>query len=173
MGTCVASLQASASFGPMMAAEAQERNFYAAPRRAFVADGSAYNWSVHRGYFGTFEPITDFLHAVCYVFSSVAAVSPDEATGWPRYLAWIRACWQGRVGDVRAELSRGRRAWVSHRRARRRHPRSAGIRAGWWPRRGPTWGTIGIAWRTHGTDETGYRRPAAWSSRWWAKSMRW
>ncbi|QJW96976.1 hypothetical protein [Frigoriglobus tundricola] len=39
--TCVASMQTSTSFGPMMAAEAQERHFYAAPRRAFVADGSA------------------------------------------------------------------------------------------------------------------------------------
>jgi len=102
--TCVASLETSSSFGPMMAAEAQERHFYAAPRKAFVADGSAYNWSIQRGYFGTFEPIVDFLHAVCYVFSSAAAVTPDEASGWSQYLAWMRACWQGRVGDVLAEL---------------------------------------------------------------------
>ena len=92
--TCVASLETSASFGPMMAAEAQERHFYAAPRRAFVADGSAYNWTIQRGYFGTFEPITDFLHAVCYVFSSAAAVSPDEESGWSQYLIWTRACWR-------------------------------------------------------------------------------
>ena len=102
--TCVASLETSAAFGPMMAAEAQERHFYAAPRRAFVADGSAYNWTIHRGYFGTFEPIADFLHAVCYVFSAAAAVSPDEAPGWSQYLTWMRACWQGRVADVLTEL---------------------------------------------------------------------
>jgi hypothetical protein len=102
--TCVASLETSASFGPMMAAEAQQRHFYAALRRAFVADGSAYNWSIHRGYFGTFEPIVDFLHAVCYVFSSAVAVSADEASGWSQYLIWMRACWQGRVGDVLTEL---------------------------------------------------------------------
>ncbi|MDY3554893.1 LysR family transcriptional regulator [Gemmata sp. JC717] len=102
--TCVASLETSSSFGPMMAAEAQERHFYTAPRRAFVADGSAYNWSIHQGYFSTFEPIVDFLHAVCYVFSSAAAVTPDEASGWSQYLTWMRACWQGRVGDVLAEL---------------------------------------------------------------------
>lgn len=101
--TCVASPEASASFGPMMAAEAQERNFYAAPRRAFVADGQAYNWTIHRGYFGDVEPIVDFLHAASYVFSSAVAVSPDEVTGWSRYLAWMRACWQGRVGDVLVE----------------------------------------------------------------------
>jgi len=101
--TCVASLETSASFGPMMAAEAQERHFHAAPRRAFVADGCAYNWTIPRGYFGTFEPIVDFLHAVCYVFSSAAAVSPDEASGWSQYLAWMRACWHGRVADALTE----------------------------------------------------------------------
>jgi hypothetical protein len=104
--TCVASMETSASFGPMMAAEAHERHFYAAPRRAFVADGSAYNWSIHRGYFGTFEPIVDFLHAICYVFSSAVAVSPDEGSGWSQYLVWMRACWQGRVGEVLTELDR-------------------------------------------------------------------
>lgn len=102
--TCVASMETSASFGPMMAAEAQERGFYQATRRAFVADGSAYNWSIHRGYFAEFEPITDFLHAVCYVYSSACAVSADESSGWSQYLVWMRACWQGRVADVLVEL---------------------------------------------------------------------
>jgi hypothetical protein len=37
--TCVASMVTSRSFGPLMAAEAQSRDFYAAQRRAFVADG--------------------------------------------------------------------------------------------------------------------------------------
>lgn len=102
--TCVASMETSASFGPMVAAEAQERHFYQAKRRAFVGDGAAYNWSIHRGYFSDYEPITDFLHAVCYVFSSAVAVSVDEGSGWSGYLAWMRACWQGRVGEVLAEL---------------------------------------------------------------------
>lgn len=102
--TCVASMETSASFGPMVAAEAQERHFYEAPRRAFVADGAAYNWTIHRGYFADFEPIVDFLHAVCYVFASAQAVSADEGSGWSVYLEWMRACWQGRVGDVLTEL---------------------------------------------------------------------
>jgi hypothetical protein len=106
VGTCVASMESSVSFGPMMAAEAQERNFYGAGRRAFVADGSAYNWSIHRGYFADFEPITDFLHALCYVYTSARAVSADEWRGWSQYLAWMRACWQGRVGEVLVELDR-------------------------------------------------------------------
>jgi hypothetical protein len=103
--TCVASLQTSASFGPMMAAEAQERHFYEASRRAFLADGAAYNWAIWQGYFPNFEPIVDFLHVICYVYRAARAVSADESSGWSKYLAWMRACWQGRVADVLSELA--------------------------------------------------------------------
>lgn len=109
--TCVASLEASSSFGPMVAAEAQDRHFYDAPRRAFVADGAAYNWSIHEGYFRDFEPIVDFLHVLCYVYSSARAVSPDESSGWLQYVAWMRACWQGRVGEVLGELEAWQACW--------------------------------------------------------------
>jgi hypothetical protein len=102
--TCVASLQKSTAFGPLVAAEAQQRGFYQAKRRAFVADGLAYNWSIQRGYFKGFEPIVDFLHVLCYVYSSAQAVSEEESAGWTRYLAWMRACRQGRVGHVLTEL---------------------------------------------------------------------
>lgn len=102
--TCVASLETSASFGPMMAAEAQQRHFYEAPRRAFVADGMAYNWSIHEGYFRDFEPIVDFLHVLCYVYASARAVNTDESSAWSQYLLWLRACWQGRAGEVLSEL---------------------------------------------------------------------
>jgi hypothetical protein len=102
--TCVASLETSASFGPMLAAEAQERHFYEALRRAFVADGAAYNWAIWQGYFRDFEPIVDFLHVLCYVYTAARAVRADEASGWSQYLAWLRACWQGRVAEVVREL---------------------------------------------------------------------
>jgi hypothetical protein len=102
--TCVASLGSSCSFGPLVAAEAQQRHFYEAKRRAFVADGAAYNWSIHAGYFRDFEPVVDLLHVLCYVYSSARAVGGDEASGWSQYLAWMRMCWQGRVADVLGEL---------------------------------------------------------------------
>ena len=54
--TCVASMYASRAFGPLVAAEAQARGFFDAPRQAFVADGQQYNWTLHRGYFPHFEP---------------------------------------------------------------------------------------------------------------------
>lgn len=102
--TCVASMADSATFGPLMAAEAQERGFYQAARKAFVSDGAAYNWSIWRGYFGAFEPITDFMHAVCYVYGAAWGVGTTEPERWSLYQRWMRACWQGRVGEVIEEL---------------------------------------------------------------------
>lgn len=102
--TCVASLESSASFGPLVAAEAQGRHFYEAKRRVFVADGAAYNWSIHEGYFRDFEPVVDLLHVLCYLYSSARAVGADESSGWSQYVAWMRACWKGRVADVLGEL---------------------------------------------------------------------
>lgn len=104
--TCVASLGASCSFGPLVAAEAQQRHFYRARRRAFVADGAAYNWSIHAGYFPEFEPVVGALHVLCYLYSSATAVGGDESSGWSQYRAWMRACRPGRVGEVLAELDR-------------------------------------------------------------------
>jgi hypothetical protein len=63
--TCLASLQSSRAFGPLVAAAAQRRGFYQAARRAFLGDGQAYNWTIHKGYFPDFEPIVDFLHVLC------------------------------------------------------------------------------------------------------------
>lgn len=104
--TCVASMASSEQFGPMMAAEAQERDFYRAKRKAFVGDGASGNWSIHRGYFADYEPITDFLHALCYLYLAAWAVGGTEAERWSTYEVWLRAGWQGRVGEVIEELKR-------------------------------------------------------------------
>ena len=62
----------------MVAAEAQERDFYRAGRRAFLGDGAPYNWGIQRAYFPDFEPVNDFLHVLCYrVFPGC-----DEVTGF-------------------------------------------------------------------------------------------
>jgi hypothetical protein len=98
--TAVASMADSHAFGPMVAAEAQERGFYQAKRKAFLADGAAYNWSIHKGYFPDFEPITDMLHVLCYVYLAAWAVGSDDAQRWSIYVVWLRSCWQGRVKEV-------------------------------------------------------------------------
>ena len=102
--TCVATTADSQAFGPMVAAEAQQRDFYRAHRRAFVGDGAAYNWSIHKAYFPDFEPIADLLHVLCYVYLAAWAVGADDAARWSRYVGWLRACWQGGVRGVIDEL---------------------------------------------------------------------
>lgn len=99
-----ATLRNSQAFGRMVAAEAKERDFYRAPRKAFVADGAPYNWKLHQRYFSGFVPIADFRHVVCYVYRSACAVASDEAKRWDQYVAWLRGCWQGRVAGVIGQL---------------------------------------------------------------------
>jgi hypothetical protein len=102
--TCVATLANSRAFGRMVAAEAKERGFYRAGRKAFVADGAAYNWKLQERYFTGFVPVADFLHVLCYVYRAAWAVAADEAARWRQYVAWLRACWQGRVAEVVEQL---------------------------------------------------------------------
>jgi hypothetical protein len=84
------------AFGPMVAAEAQERDFYRAKRRAFLGDGAHYNWGIHHGYFADFEAITDFLHVLCYVYKAAWGVGVNDEQRWAIYVKWLTACWEGR-----------------------------------------------------------------------------
>ena len=93
----------SRAFGPMAAAEAQARGFFDASRQAFLGDGQKYNWRIQRAYFPHFEAVADFLHVLCYLYRGVWAVGADEAGRWRQFEAWMRACWQGRVGEVLSE----------------------------------------------------------------------
>jgi hypothetical protein len=103
--TCVATLQDSRAFGPMVAGEAHSRRFYQAPRRAFVADGQAYNWELQRAYFPDFEPIVDFLHVLCYLYRAAQAAGTVEAERWSLSGDWLRLCWRGQVSAVLAALA--------------------------------------------------------------------
>jgi hypothetical protein len=105
--TCVSSLRSSDEFGPLMAAEADARGFFAADRRAFLGDGQAYNWTIQARHFPTFTPIADFIHVVEYVYEAAKAFCSDAASRWTRYLRWATACWQGQVGQVLEELAEG------------------------------------------------------------------
>ena len=103
--TCSASLETSERFGPMMAAEADARGFFAAERRAFLGDGLAYNWSIQRKHFPTFEPIVDFVHPVERLYAAARAMGHDDAQAWTRYVAWATAVWRGGVDEVIQELA--------------------------------------------------------------------
>jgi hypothetical protein len=104
--SCVATTQDSDAFGKMVAAEAYARNFYASPRRAFLADGQRYNWTIHERWFKDFEPIADFMHPLAYLYAAATAVAADPAERWALYAAWMTSCWQGRVGRVVEQLHR-------------------------------------------------------------------
>jgi hypothetical protein len=100
----VATTRDSEAFGPMVAAEAHKRNFQAAARGAFVGDGAAWPWKLHRQYFPDFTAVVDFLHVLSYVFAAARAVAAEPAARWARYLGWTEACWQGRVAQVIEQL---------------------------------------------------------------------
>jgi len=107
--TCVATIDPSDGFGKLVAAEAYQRNFYTSPRRAFVADGQKYNWTIHARHFSDFVDIADFAHVLTYVFAAAYGVGVDGEVRWRTYARWMTACWQGRVAQVIDELE----AWGS------------------------------------------------------------
>lgn len=104
--TCLSSLESSEAFGPMMAAEADARGFFAAGRRAFLGDGLAYNWSIQKKHFPTFEPIVDFVHPVERLYAAARAVSEDDGAIWSQYVTWAEKVWRGNTGEVIEELAR-------------------------------------------------------------------
>jgi hypothetical protein len=102
--TCLSSLVSSEEFGPMMAAAADSRGFYEARKKAFIADGQAYNWSIQQSWFSDFTPIADFVHVIEYVYEATQAVHADKADSWRQYVPWAAACWQGNVAGVISDL---------------------------------------------------------------------
>jgi hypothetical protein len=90
-------------FGWLVQAAAWARNFFGAPRRAFLADGLEANWTLWRRHFPSFEPIVDFIHGLTYVFASATAGQSAEA-GWSTFERWIRLVWAGRVREILPEL---------------------------------------------------------------------
>src|SRR5262249_36888271 len=52
-----------------------------------------------KAYFPDFEAIVDFLHVLCYLYLAAWATGGEQARRWSLYLAWLRACWQGRGSE--------------------------------------------------------------------------
>ena len=102
--TCVATLKDVYGFGPLVAAEAQRRGFYDTARQVFLGDGDHKNWTVHKLHFPFFTAITDFVHPVTYLYEAAGAITSSWAAHWEQYIAWMTACWQGRIHSVIADL---------------------------------------------------------------------
>ena len=101
----VATRRGIETFGRRLISAAYARGFSAAPRKAFVADGSATNWSVHREHFSHYTPILDFTHAICYVWAAAMAGRSDES-GWSEYLQWAQWLWSGATDRLIAAVDR-------------------------------------------------------------------
>lgn len=103
--TVLSSMRTSRDFGRQMAKEAKQRRFFEAAAKAFLGDGLAWNWTIWKEHFRDFTAILDFIHPLSYLFLAAKTIyesSADDA--WSQYLAWMRGCWQGEVGQVIEEL---------------------------------------------------------------------
>ncbi|HEX4609813.1 MAG TPA: hypothetical protein VH092_16560, partial [Urbifossiella sp.] len=82
MRTCVATTRDSEAFGRMVGAEARDSG--AATRRAFVADGPAYNGAIQKRWFEGDTPVTDVIHVPGYAGRRrvpAAATRPGRGVG--------------------------------------------------------------------------------------------
>lgn len=101
--TVLSSLANSQEFGQQIQREAQRRRFFAASRKAYVADGLACNWTIHETHFRDFTPILDFTHAVTYLYR-VAQLCCAKDEAWTVYIRWLTSTWRGQIGVVIEEL---------------------------------------------------------------------
>ena len=100
----VATRAGQTAFGERLVAEAHGRGFHAARRKAFVADGAASNWSVHKKHFSHYTPILDFTHAICYVYAAAMAGRAGQAA-WHDYVRWAQWLWEGAVDQLIAAVA--------------------------------------------------------------------
>ena len=95
----------------MVSAEAMQRKFYAAPKRAVVGDGG--NWIEPLGqlHFAGWLQILDFLHLLVHLFAAARlAYGKDAPAAWKLYEQMLRQAWGGKVQAVldllQAQVSR-------------------------------------------------------------------
>jgi hypothetical protein len=97
----IASSEDSEAFGWQLEYKAWETGALGAARQAFVADGLAVNWTIHRKHFSQMTGILDLMHGLSYAWRAAGALGDQNA--YRRYATWI---WQGEVHCVIDELRR-------------------------------------------------------------------
>jgi len=95
----VATRAGQEAFGRHLVATSYARGFHAARRKAFVADGAASNWTIHRKHFSHFTPVLDFTHAICYVYAAALAGRTCQAA-WCDYVLWAQWLWEGKLDSL-------------------------------------------------------------------------
>lgn len=96
----IASSQCGDDFGHHLEYAAWQQGVIDAPRMAFVADGAAVNWTIHKEHFSQMTGILDLMHALSYSWKAAKAL--DDIAAYERYASWI---WQGEVVQVIDELT--------------------------------------------------------------------
>jgi hypothetical protein len=102
--TYVARTCTSEEFGPMVAAEAQRRNFLTALQGAFLGDGAAWIWKLQQVAFPTFQAILDFLHLLGHLFAAATAAATGVEERCGLFQEWAEAGWRGQVDRVIEQL---------------------------------------------------------------------
>ena len=133
------------TFGKLLASEAYQRRFAAAPRKAFVADGSDANWGVWRRHFSDYVPILDFIHALTYVYAAAMAGQALKE-GWQAYRHGRSGSGAGKSIASSPHSNSDSKSWAN---PPRRLPRQLPPRSS--PRRWDTYGTSGRGWITPNT----------------------
>lgn len=102
----VATSRNSEAFGVQLAARAWSLGLFQAKRKAYVADGGSWLWTIWERHFKPFEfvPILDLIHAVTYLYAAATA-GRSMKEGGPVYRRWITWVWRGEVAKVIAEVA--------------------------------------------------------------------
>lgn len=95
----IASSEEAEGFGRYLEWKAWTKGVFGAERQAFVADGLAVNWRIHKRHFSQSTPILDLMHTLSYAWRAAAGLEDRRL-----YARWACGIWQGRVDWVVAEL---------------------------------------------------------------------
>jgi len=106
----LASLSDTHTFGKGLACAALREGLCAAQSKAFVGDGSAANWPIHKQHFCTWTAIRDFVQAMTDLFAAATAGRCFH-DGWSVYCRWLGWTWQGHVERVIAEVALRQAEW--------------------------------------------------------------
>jgi hypothetical protein len=105
--TVVATTERAEKFGTMVAAEASERGFYRAKKKAALGDGSLWIWGLVAFHFVGFQPILDFLHLLVHLYQAAQAAHRGEGKkAWGLYVRLLRLAWAGEAGKLKHLLVR-------------------------------------------------------------------
>jgi len=105
--TVVATTQGCQQFGPMVAAEATRRGFFAAKKKAVLGDGSLWIWGIVEFFFLGFTPILDFIHLLSHLYGAAQAAQKSEpGKAWSLYVQLLNLAWSGRVTELLETLKK-------------------------------------------------------------------